>query len=112
MFELKNKFHHLTLKDSKKQIIVRQLSSCLNEKYNGFHVVSNEYSKKLRTNVKPINIVYKSIKSPENKIQCYFSSYISKSYRNSSGGSEKIFHGFRFECYYCGKLFARADKQK
>ena len=76
VFELKNRFYHLTLKDSIKQIIVRQLSSCLNEKYNGFHVVSNEYSRKLRTNVKPINIVYQSIKSPENKIQCHFSSYI------------------------------------
>ena len=58
VFELKNKFHHLTLKDSIKQIIVRQLSSCLNEKYNGFHVVSNEYSRKLRTNV-PVEVVKK-----------------------------------------------------
>ena len=36
----------------------------------------------------------------------------SKSYRNSCGDNEKISHGFAFECYYCGKFFARADKQK
>ena len=36
VFELKNKFRHLTLENPKKQKIVRQLSSCINEKYNGF----------------------------------------------------------------------------
>ena len=41
-FELKNKFRHLALKSPKKQNIVRQLSSCINEKYNGFHVNSIE----------------------------------------------------------------------
>ena len=25
---------------------------------------------------------------------------------------QKLSHGFAFECYYCGKFFARADKQK
>ena len=36
VFELKNKFRHLSMKEPKKQNIVRQLSSCLMEKYNGF----------------------------------------------------------------------------
>ena len=48
VFELKNKFHHLALKNQKKQNIVRKLSSCINEKYNGFQVISIEYSKKLQ----------------------------------------------------------------
>ena len=39
VFELKNKFRHLALKNPKRQNIVRQLSSCTNEKYNGFHVI-------------------------------------------------------------------------
>ena len=112
VFELKNKFCHLTLKDPKKQNIVSRLSSCLNKKYNGFHVVSIKYSKKLRKKLEPINIVYKPIKSPENKIQCYFSSDITKSYRNSCGDSKKKSGGFAFECYDCRRFFARADKQK
>ena len=49
VFELKNKFRHLALKNPKKQNIVRQLSSCINEKYNGFHLISIEYNKKIRT---------------------------------------------------------------
>ena len=112
VFELKGKFHHLTLKITKKQNIVRQLSSCINEKYNGFHLISIEYNKKLRKKIKPIDTIYKPVKSPEKKIQCYYSQNIFKSYRNSCGDSKKLSHGFAFECYYCGQSFARADKQK
>ena len=112
VFELKSKFRHLALKNPKKQNIVRQLSSCINEKYNGLHVISIEYSKKLRTKFKPINIIYKPIKSPEKEVLCFSTNDIPKSYRNSCGGtSDKVSHGFAFECY-CGKFFARADKQK
>ena len=55
VFELRGKFCHLTLKNPKKQNIIRQLSSCIDEKYIGFQIISNEYSKKLT----PIDIIYK-----------------------------------------------------
>ena len=113
MFELKSKFRHLALKNSKKQNIVRQLSSCINKKYNSFQVVSIEYSKKLRTKFKPINIIYKPIKSPVKEVLCFSANDISKSHRNFCGAtSDKVSHGFALECYYCDKLFAIADKQK
>ena len=113
---IKSKVRHLALKNQNIYIyiyIVRQLSNCINEKYNSFHVISIEYSKKLRTKFKPINIIYKPIKSPEKKVLCFSSNDISKSYRNSCGAtSDKVSHWFAFECYYCGKFFAKADKQK
>ena len=113
VFELKSKFRHLALKNPKKQNIVRQLSSCINEKYNGLHVISIEYSKKLRTKFKPINIIYKPIKSPEKEVLCFCKNYISNSYRNSCGAtSDKVSHWFALKFYYCGKFFAIADKQK
>ena len=113
VFELKNKFHYLALKNPQKQNIVRQLFSCINEKYNGFELISVEYSKKLRTKSKPTNIIYKPIISPEKEVLCYSTNDISKLYRNSCGvTSDKVSHGFACECYYCGKFFARADKQK
>ena len=67
---------------------------------NGFHVISIKYSKKLRKKIKPINIIYKPVKSPQKKIQCYYSQDISKSYRNSCGDAKKLSHGFAFECYF------------
>ena len=48
VFELKNNFRRLALQNPRKKNIVRQLSSCINQKYNGFHVISIEYNKKLR----------------------------------------------------------------
>ena len=34
------------MKDPKKQNIVRQISSCLTKKYNGFQVISIEFARK------------------------------------------------------------------
>ena len=39
--EIKNKFRHLTTKDKSQQKIVRELSSCLIEKYSGFTIIFN-----------------------------------------------------------------------
>ena len=90
VFELKDKFHHLALRHSKKQNIFRQLFSSKNEKYNGFHAISIEYSKKLRKKIKPIIINYKPVKPPEIKSQSYYSQDISKSYRNSCRDTKKL----------------------
>ena len=90
VFELKDKFHHLALRHSKKQNIFRQLFSSKNEKYNGFHAISIEYSKKLRKKIKPIIINYKPVKLPEIKSQSYYSQDISKSYRNSCRDTKKL----------------------
>ena len=46
------------------------------------------------------------------QIQCYCSQDISKSNRNSCRNAKKISHQFAFECYYCGKFIATANKQK
>ena len=40
LFQLKNKFRHLTMKEPKKQNNVRPISSCVTEKYNGFQTIS------------------------------------------------------------------------
>ena len=37
---------------------------------------------------------------------------MSRAYRSSCSHGEKMLHGFAFECYFCGKFFARADRQK
>ena len=41
----------------------------------------------------------------------YYTQDISKAYRNSCG-TDKISHGFAYECYYCRQCFARPDKHK
>ena len=73
IFELKDKYRQLLMKEPKKQNIVRQLSSCLIEKYNGFQVISIEFDRKQKKNFQPIDIIYKSTKYPEIEPICYYS---------------------------------------
>ena len=68
IFELRENFCYLSLKKPKKQTIVRQLSSCINEKYNCFHLISIEYSKKLRKKFQQIDMIYKLVKTADEKI--------------------------------------------
>ena len=80
VFELKNKFRQFTMKNKSKQKIVRQLSSCLIEKYSGFTVISIEFQKNQRKMLKAIDIIYKPTKRIEIESLCYFSDDISKAY--------------------------------
>ena len=113
VFELKNKFRHLSMKEPKKQNIVRQLSSCLMEKYNGFQVISIEYARKQRKKFKPINIIYKPTKHIEIEPLCYFSDDISKAYTNLHSKPNQIRNAHKcYQCYYCNKFFLRPEKHK
>ena len=107
VFELKNKFRQLSIKDKSKQKIVIQLSSCLTEKYSGFTVISIEYKKKQRKLFKPIDIIYKPTKDIEVEPLCYFSDDISKAYSSlHSKGKKSLSRAHKcYQCYYCNKFF-------
>ena len=72
VFELRSKFRYLTVKNPKKQNIIRQLSSCIAEKYNGFQTISTEFATKTRKKFQTIDIINKPTKNPEKKPLCYF----------------------------------------
>lgn len=72
VFELRSKFRYLTVKNPKKQNIIRQLSSCITEKYNGFQTISTEFATKTRKKLQTIDIINKPTKNPEKKPLCYF----------------------------------------
>ena len=113
IYELKKKFRELRLKNSNGQKIIRQLLGCIQEKFDGFNIICVKYNKKLRNKFKPINVIYKAVKQPEKKL-CYTTTDISRAYRSSwsQGEKNKVPQGFAYECYYCKKIFARADKHK
>ena len=113
IFELKDKYRQLSMKEPKKQNIIRQLSSCLIEKYNGFQVISIEFDRKQKKKFKPIDIIYKPTKNPEIELLCYFSKDIAKAYSNFYSIKDKTKRAYScFECYYCRKLFLRPERQK
>ena len=67
VYELKNKFRELRLKDLIQQKIIRQLSGCIQEKFDGFNIIYMEHNKKLRKKFQPINVIYKPVRRPEKK---------------------------------------------
>ena len=62
VFELKNKFRHLTTKDKSNQKIVRQLSSCLIEKCSGFTIVSIENQKRKESYLNQLTLFTNQLK--------------------------------------------------
>ena len=113
IFELKDKYRQLSMKEPKKQNIIRQLSSCLIEKYNGFQVISIEFDRKQKKKFKPIDIIYKPTKNPEIDLLCYFSKDIAKAYSNFYSIKDKTKRAYScYECYYCRKFFLRPERQK
>ena len=114
MFELKNKFRHLTTKDKSKQKIVRQLSSCLIEKFSGFTIISIENQKNQRKLFKPIDTIYKPTKNIAIEPPCYFSDDIAKAYSSlHSKGKKGLARSHKaFQCFYCNKFFIIEARQK
>ena len=116
VFYLKNKFRQMIIKKKKKKKnFVRQLSSCINEKYNGYQTISIEYARKERKHFKPIDIIYKLTKNPEKSPLCYFTPDISKAYHNLYRTGNKLKQQYcPYQCYYCRKTGKkdRKDTQK
>ena len=55
--------------DSKKKTVVRELSSCIIKKFNGFNIIWVEFSKKLRQPFRPIDIIDKPVKKCDETIR-------------------------------------------
>ena len=69
-YELKKKIRHLILKNQKKKPVIRQLSSCIYEKSNGFNIIIIEHGKKLRKKFGLNHTIYKPVEKPDAEINC------------------------------------------
>ena len=56
-FELKDKFCHVIKQDIQKKHVIRELSACITERFNGFNMVRLELDKRLRRGIKPLDII-------------------------------------------------------
>ena len=69
-----------------KNISQRDLSACVEERFNSFHLVRKPVENEMRQNFKPIDIVCKPVRKVNEIIQCY----VSHTMRNAYGvASEK-----------------------
>ena len=67
VYELKDKFRYLFQEDYKKRVL-RSLSSCMKEKFNGFTFAQIKLAKKEKDDLVPINILYKPVKKQDEVI--------------------------------------------
>ena len=95
VFELKEKFRSLIKQDPDKKNVIRELSGCITEKYNGFHIVRLEFAKKPTQKFVPIDIIYKPVRKCTEIINYYFSSKLNLVFRSTF--SEK----FQDKTWYC-----------
>ena len=110
VFELKEKFRCLIKQDAERKNVIRELSSCIFEKFNSFNIVRLEFDKKLRQKILSIDIVYKPVKKETENIECFFSRRINMAYSTTFNKNEKIRHETAFQCYFCSNFYGRKDK--
>ena len=67
MFELKEKVRCLIKQDAERKNVIKEPSSCILEKFNGFNIVRLEFGGKLRQKMSPIDIIYKPVKKIDRK---------------------------------------------
>ena len=58
--------------DVKRKNIIRELSSCIFEKFNDFNIVRLEFDRKLRQKITPIDIIYKPVKKRLKILNIFF----------------------------------------
>ena len=105
----------ISSKNRDEQNLVRQLSSCLIEKYSGFSQICHAYQKMQRKLFKPIDIIYKPTKRIEIEPLCFFSIDLSNAYSSyySAGEKKGLKRAHRvYQCYYCNKFFINSNKQE
>ena len=110
IFELNEKFRCLIKQDSEKKNIIRNLSLCIIEKFNGFDIVRIEFERKLRQKMYPIDIIYKPVKKEDEIIECFFISQINLAYRSTFSENQKIKHSTAYQCYFCSNYYGGKDK--
>ena len=110
IFEFKEKFRCLIKQDSEKKYIIRDLSLCIIEKFNGFNIVRIEFERKLKQKMSPIDIIYKPVKKEDEIIECFFTSQINLAYRSAFSENQKIKHSTAYQCYFCSNYYGRKDK--
>ena len=112
IFELKNKLRYITQTNTNKKNIIREISTCIIEKFNGFNIVRIDFDQKIRQNFLPIDIIYKPVKKEDEIIDCFFTDKIWLAYRTTYNNDQKmnLKHSCAFRCHYCSKYFCRKER--
>ena len=106
VYEIRNKFRYLIHKTTTgKSQVIRNLLSCIIQKYKSYQVVKIEEQYNIKQLFEPIDIIYNPVQNFTNTIDCYFTQNIHFAYRcEYSKGKKGIEILHAFECYFCNNF--------
>ena len=81
VFEKKKKFRYWLKKTPTKNEVKQELSTCVEERFNGFHVVRDLFERDEKRKFYPMDIVYQPVKRLNENIECFFTNEIRLAYR-------------------------------
>ena len=89
---------------------MRELYSCVNEKFNGFNIVRVEFIQKLRQTFRHVHIIYKPVKKCNNIVNCFFSGKLNMVIRALYSEGKRIKHSTAWQYYFRLNYYAQKDK--
>ena len=111
VYEIKDKFRYLFHEDHNKKNVLRSLSSCIKEKFNGFTFADIWLQTKQKTDLIPVNILYMPIKKGDDVIKCFFTDDLKKAYRALYlKGSQELSAKTLYECFYCNEFWVTKSR--
>ena len=113
VYEIKDKFRYLFHEDHNKKSVLRTLSSCIKEKFNGFTFADICLQAKQKSDLIPLNILYKPVKKEHDVIECFFTDDLKNAYRalylkGTGQRSAKTL----YECFYCNEFWVTKSRCK
>ena len=111
VYELKDKFRYLFHENYEKKEVIRRVSSCIKEKFNGFTFAQINLAKNQKQDLIPINIVYKPVKKQDEVINCFLTGDLKNAYRGVYNNSQGVrTANTLYECYYCNDILTIKSK--
>ena len=111
VYKIKNNYRYLFHEDKESKKVLKSLSSCIKEKFNGFTFADLKLSRKEKTDLSPINILYIPVKKQDEIVVCYFSKDLRHAYRSMYTKTQRIFPANTLiECYYCNEFWVVKSK--
>ena len=99
----KKKFRYLFRKGHDENEVQKEVSSCVEQQYKGFHVTMHMCDKNRQVDFESVDIVHKPVKRLHEIIECYFTNEINQAFivRPQHSKNIKLFSSTGFVCYYC-----------
>ena len=113
VFELKDKFRYIIKQNSEQKRIVKEVSACVVERFNGFTIVRLEFDNEIRKEFTPVDIIYKPVIKLQAILNCFFTNQLHLAYKavyNETIDWTKLKTSCAFQCYFCGKFWTRKIK--